>query len=80
MTTLRTTRNISITSALEDARARYVEWNPKSHILHKSATDVMPGGNTRSVLFHAPFPLTIRRGQGCRIEDVDGHDYINFLG
>jgi glutamate-1-semialdehyde 2,1-aminomutase len=40
----------------------------------------MPGGNTRSVLHVAPFPLTIVRAEGARIWDADGHEYLDFLG
>jgi len=40
----------------------------------------MRGGNTRSVLFHTPFPLTMARGEGGRLWDVDGHEYIDLLG
>ncbi|MDP6040594.1 MAG: aspartate aminotransferase family protein, partial [Candidatus Latescibacteria bacterium] len=28
--------------------------------------------------YHAPYPLTLRRGQGCEIEDVDSRTYIDF--
>ncbi|MGL1456382.1 aminotransferase class III-fold pyridoxal phosphate-dependent enzyme, partial [Vibrio parahaemolyticus] len=40
----------------------------------------MPGGNTRTSLFHDPFPLCMVRGQGARLTDADGHEYIDFLG
>jgi glutamate-1-semialdehyde 2,1-aminomutase len=40
----------------------------------------MPGGNTRTVLHYAPFPLAMARAQGCRLWDVDGREYIDFLG
>jgi glutamate-1-semialdehyde 2,1-aminomutase len=40
----------------------------------------MPGGNTRTTIHQPPFPLTIVRGEGARIEDVDGHRYLDFLG
>jgi glutamate-1-semialdehyde 2,1-aminomutase len=40
----------------------------------------MPGGNTRTTLFHPPFPLTMRSGAGCRLTDVDGHEYVDLLG
>ncbi|WP_344578126.1 aspartate aminotransferase family protein [Streptomyces lunalinharesii] len=40
----------------------------------------MPGGNTRTVLFHSPFPLRIVRGQDARLWDADGHEYVDFLG
>lgn len=40
----------------------------------------MPGGNTRTVLYYDPFPLSINRGEGCRLWDADDHEYIDFLG
>lgn len=40
----------------------------------------MPGGNTRTTLFHSPFPLTMASGAGCRLTDVDGHEYVDLLG
>ena len=40
----------------------------------------MPGGNTRTSLFHDPFPLCMTQGSGCRLVDADGHEYIDFLG
>jgi len=29
---------------------------------------------------NAPFPLTVVRGEGCRLWDADGHEYIDVLG
>ena len=40
----------------------------------------MPGGNTRTVIHVDPFPLTIVRGDGARIVDAGGHEYLDFLG
>ncbi|CAN5608689.1 glutamate-1-semialdehyde 2,1-aminomutase [soil metagenome] len=40
----------------------------------------MPGGSTRSVLDVRPFPFRITRAHGCRIVDVDDHEYVDFLG
>ncbi len=53
---------------------------PESARLHAAATQVLPGGNTRSVLFHDPFPLVMASGKGCRLRDVDGNEYRDFLG
>src|SRR5712671_3923227 len=39
----------------------------------------MPGGNTRSAIYVEPFPLTMARGEGSRLWDLDGHEYIDFL-
>ncbi|MDE1949266.1 MAG: aminotransferase class III-fold pyridoxal phosphate-dependent enzyme, partial [Burkholderiales bacterium] len=40
----------------------------------------MPGGNTRSVLYQSPFPLTMARGEGCWLWDADGHRLLDALG
>ncbi len=40
----------------------------------------MPGGNTRSVLSYGPFPTAMARGAGCRLWDVDGHEYLDLCG
>ena len=52
-------RNINIDAALAEARERFVERNPKSRALHEEACSSMPGGNTRTVLFYAPYPLVL---------------------
>ncbi len=43
------------------------------------AKKVLPGGDTRTVAFHAPYPLTVAEGSGCRFVDVDGNEYIDTL-
>ena len=40
----------------------------------------LPGGNTRTVLFYEPFPLSMAKGEGARLRDLDGHEYRDFLG
>ena len=72
--------NSTLDAALAEARERYVAANPASLAAHQDALASMPGGNTRSVLFHTPYPLAMARGQGCRLWDVDGHGYVDLLG
>ena len=69
-----------LAAAVRDARAAYAAANPQSAARHADATAVMPGGNTRTVLFYAPFPLAMTRAEGCRMWDADGHEYVDFLG
>jgi 4-aminobutyrate aminotransferase-like enzyme len=52
---------------------------PASRALYERALRVMPGGNTRTTVFHPPHPLYASRGQGCRIIDADGVERIDFL-
>jgi glutamate-1-semialdehyde 2,1-aminomutase len=40
----------------------------------------MPGGDTRSSVWHLPYPLTIDHGGGPFIWDADGNRYIDLLG
>ena len=69
-----------LAARLTEAEARYVAANPESHRLHEQRALVMPGGNTRTTIHQPPFPLTIVRGEGARIVDADGHEYVDFLG
>ena len=72
--------NSDLQSALAEARQAYIDRNPKSLVRQQEAMEAMPGGNTRTTLHNAPFPLTVVRGEGCRLWDVDGHEYIDVLG
>ena len=64
---------------LSNELARYQKRTPKSRALYDRAIRVMPGGDTRTGTFHLPYPLFISRGQGCRIWDADGNEYLDFL-
>ncbi len=73
-------QNSDLKSALEEARASYLAKRPNTVTTHEEAVKVMPGGNTRTVLYHGPVPLRIAKGEGGYVEDVDGHRYLNLLG
>lgn len=51
----------------------------KSAALFDRALNVMPGGNSRTTVWHAPHPLYAASGNGCRVTDVDGKEYLDFL-
>jgi glutamate-1-semialdehyde 2,1-aminomutase len=70
----------AVENALESARKRYLLLHPKSREAFEESKKYMPGGNTRTVLFHTPFPLRIQSGSVNRVTDADGNQYINFLG
>ena len=71
--------NIDVAAALAEAEELYRARNPKSLAQHREACAAMPGGNTRSAIYVDPFPLTMARGEGARLWDVDGHEYVDFL-
>ncbi|MAP96643.1 MAG: aspartate aminotransferase family protein [Ponticaulis sp.] len=66
--------------ALDRLHRDFTARNPKSFAQHEQACEVFPGGNTRTALHYPPFPLTMARGEGSRLWDLDGHEYINLLG
>jgi glutamate-1-semialdehyde 2,1-aminomutase len=69
-----------LAARLAEAEARYVGRNPESLRLHEERVRFMPGGNTRTTIHQAPFPLTIVRGEGARLTDADGHELVDLLG
>ena len=70
----------AFTRALDDARAQFRARNPQSAAAFASAAAHLPGGSTRSVLYYEPFPLTVARGEGSQVWDIDGHRYVDFVG
>lgn len=58
---------------------RYLARTTTSRRKHEAARRVMPGGDTRTVAFHPPYPLTIERGAGYELVDADGNEYIDLL-
>src|ERR1700749_4949380 len=71
--------NIDINAALAEAEELYRANNSKSLTQHRAACAAMPGGHTRAGILVAPFPLTRVRGEGARLWDLDGHEYVDFL-
>ena len=81
-TTATATTHVGATTPdrLERARQDYADRNIESRRLHERALEVMPGGNTRSLFYNKPFPLTFVAGEGSVLTDADGHEYVDLLG
>ena len=73
------TGNAVLYEVLQEARERYRAANPMSAEKHRQAAASLPGGNTRAVLWYPPFPIAMARGDGCYVEDLDGHRYVDFI-
>ena len=73
-------KKLDIETALGIAIAQYRQKTPKSRAHYAQACDSMPGGNTRTVLHYNPYPVTISKGVGCTVWDLDGNQYTDFLG
>jgi glutamate-1-semialdehyde aminotransferase len=59
-------------------RERY----PRSRALYQRASRVIPGGihlSGRPLIDPDTTPMYFEQGRGCRIRDVDGHEYVDYL-
>ena len=73
-------RNIDVEGAYRVAEERYTAANPESLAQFTRACESLPGGNTRTGMYYAPFPLAMARGEGAYMWDLDGHKYHDYAG
>jgi glutamate-1-semialdehyde 2,1-aminomutase len=57
---------------------QYKKKTGQSAALYKKSIKKLPGGIGGSAPTFDPYPLFVKRGDGSRIWDVDGNDYIDF--
>ncbi len=60
--------------SLEDL---YRAGSPRSEAAFERVGRVMPGG-VKGAYFYRPYPLTMERGEGCYLYDVDGRRFVDF--
>jgi len=63
----------------EQLLTAYRNATPQSRELHDRAAEVMPGGDTRSVTYHRPYPSYVASAAGCRLTTEDGETLLDFL-
>ena len=68
---------VSILTAglVEEFEAR----TPRSREVARRARRALPGGETRSITFYAPYPASIANAVGAELTDVDGNKYLDVL-
>ena len=57
----------------------FPDFKSRSRSLYDRALASLPGGNTRTTVFMKPYPIYAARGEGCRVWDVDGNEYIDCI-
>ena len=57
----------------------YVAKRRKSQEYYEKAKHYLPGADTRSATFFEPFPFVTDSAQGCKIVDLDGNEYYDFM-
>jgi glutamate-1-semialdehyde 2,1-aminomutase len=67
-----------IAELTEREMARLTERTPESKRRYERAVKVMPGGVPSSFQESDPWPVYVERGEGTRVWDVDGHEYVDF--
>jgi glutamate-1-semialdehyde 2,1-aminomutase len=73
-----TTTRVRSPQALAETR-RWAAPGSRSAALFAQAQGVMPGGNTRTTVYMAPYPPYAASGDGCWITDVEGDRRLDCL-
>ncbi len=47
--------------------------------LYQKACELIPGGVTANIKYIAPHPIVMEKGNGSKLYDVDGNEYIDYL-
>lgn len=66
------TKEERLRDLVETAKQRYVSKNKTSEALYQEATQLLPGGNTRTVLHANPFPIYMKSGKNHQVTSEDG--------
>jgi glutamate-1-semialdehyde 2,1-aminomutase len=62
----------------ERESARFLETHAESRRLYERAYQVMPDGVPSGVCVVDPFPMAVARGDGARVWDIDGNEYVDY--
>jgi len=65
---------------IQEEEATFVERSPRAAEYAVRANRVLPGGVTSSWQISRPRPVWIDEGQGSRVRDVDGNEFIDYHG
>src|SRR5258708_10631935 len=58
---------------------RYLEPGARSAELYERARAVMPGGNTWTTVYSAPYPAYVASASGATVTDVEGQTRLDFV-
>ena len=66
-------------TSLEKLIAEYKAQNPCSREMFERARQSLPGGNSRTGVYMAPFPMYAESGEGVYLVNLDGHRLLDFV-
>lgn len=58
---------------------QFKEKTKQSALFIKQAKEILPGGVTANIKSFDPYPITMKKGGGAYLEDIDGNAYIDYL-
>ena len=64
---------------MSDPIEEYERLTPRSRELFEEASQYMPGGDTREVTYHAPYPSFVEEASGTTLTTADGEELLDFL-
>ena len=67
-----------VSDLIQAEEERFRKARPRSHELWTEAREVLSRGVPSSFQDAAPHPIFVEHGQGSRVWDVDGHEYVDF--
>ena len=65
--------------AMSDPTERYERSTTRSRELFEEARAYLPGGDTREVTHHAPYPTFVEEASGTTLTTADGEELLDFL-
>ena len=65
-------------AALTEREPKLADRTPQSKERYERGVKVMPGGVPSSFQENDPWPVYLERGEGARVWDVDGQEYVDF--
>jgi glutamate-1-semialdehyde 2,1-aminomutase len=68
------------TASLSREEQLYRSLTPTSYEYFLEGRKYLPGGDSRSPLFHPPYPVVLEEGDGCWLLDLDGNKLLDFTG
>jgi glutamate-1-semialdehyde 2,1-aminomutase len=64
---------------VKDVMAKYRDQCPRSEEAFEEAKRLIPGGVEHNLSLNKPFPIVMDKAEGCKVWDIDGNEYIDYL-